>query len=103
VLPWSRSKRGASRVNRSVSRDRCLTGTFANAATNRAGSYAHGNGQMVQRTSASASSRRTRRARTYSFHQSGVAAGRPLKEGARVSFDAEQGDKGPGAVNVREL
>jgi CspA family cold shock protein len=44
-----------------------------------------------------------RRARTYSFHQSGVAAGRPLKEGARVSFDAEQGDKGPGAVNVREL
>ena len=36
-------------------------------------------------------------------HQSGVAAGRPLKEGARVSFDAEQGDKGPRAVNVREL
>ena len=36
-------------------------------------------------------------------HQSGVAADRPLKEGARVSFDAEQGDKRPKAVNVREL
>jgi CspA family cold shock protein len=36
-------------------------------------------------------------------HQSGVAADGPLKEGARVSFDAEQGDKGPKAVNVREL
>ena len=36
-------------------------------------------------------------------HQSGVAADRPPKEGARVSFDAEQGDKGPKAVSVREL
>lgn len=36
-------------------------------------------------------------------HQSGVAADGPLKEGARVSFDVEQGDKGPKAVNVREL
>jgi cold shock CspA family protein len=32
-----------------------------------------------------------------------VAADGPLKEGARVSFGAEQGDKGPKAVNVREL
>jgi cold shock CspA family protein len=29
--------------------------------------------------------------------------GVPPKEGARVSFDAEQGDEGPKAVNVREL
>jgi CspA family cold shock protein len=36
-------------------------------------------------------------------HQSGVAADGPLEEGARVSFDVEQGDKGPRAVNVREL
>jgi cold shock protein len=36
-------------------------------------------------------------------HKSGVAADGPLKEGARVSFDAVQGDKGPRAVNVREL
>jgi hypothetical protein len=28
-------------------------------------------------------------------------AGRPMR--GRVSFDAEQGDKGPKAVNVREL
>jgi cold shock CspA family protein len=28
-------------------------------------------------------------------HQSGVAADGPLKEGARVSFDTEQDDKGP--------
>jgi CspA family cold shock protein len=36
-------------------------------------------------------------------HRSGVAADGPLEEGARVSFDVEQGDKGPKAVNVREL
>ena len=31
------------------------------------------------------------------LHRSGVAAGRPLDEGARVSFDVEQGDEGPKA------
>jgi hypothetical protein len=103
VLPWSRSKRGASRVRRIVSRDRRLTDTFANAAINRGGSYTHGNGQMVQRGQA------------LRLHHAGrggprpvrppvrVAADGPLKEGARVSFGAEQGDKGPKAVNVREL
>ena len=35
-------------------------------------------------------------------HQSGVAAERPLQAGARVSFDLEQGDQGPKAVNLRE-
>ena len=37
-------------------------------------------------------------------HESG-GCGRQAAQGggARVSFDAEQGDKGPRAVNVREL
>ena len=35
VLPWARSKRGASRLDRGVSRDRRSTSTFANAAINR--------------------------------------------------------------------
>jgi cold shock protein len=36
-------------------------------------------------------------------HHSGIDAGgfRSLAEGARVSYDAESGDKGPKAVNVR--
>ncbi len=35
-------------------------------------------------------------------HFSGIAGNgfRSLEEGARVSYDAEQGDKGPKAVNV---
>ena len=38
-------------------------------------------------------------------HHSGIDAGgfRSLAEGARVSYDAEPGDKGPKAVNVRAL
>ena len=38
-------------------------------------------------------------------HQTGLAGDghRSLAEGARVSFDAEDGPKGPQAVNVREL
>jgi CspA family cold shock protein len=36
-------------------------------------------------------------------HQTGLADRRPLAEGARVSFDAEAGTKGPQAVNVQPL
>jgi CspA family cold shock protein len=38
-------------------------------------------------------------------HQTALAAGgqRSLAEGARVSFDAEPGTKGPQAVNVQPL
>ena len=38
-------------------------------------------------------------------HFSGIAGNgfRSLQEGARVSYDAEQGDKGPKAVNVTPL
>ncbi len=37
-------------------------------------------------------------------HSSIVADGfRTLPEGARVSYDEEQGDKGPKAVNVRPI
>jgi CspA family cold shock protein len=38
-------------------------------------------------------------------HQTGLAGDgyRSLAEGARVSFDAETGPKGPQAVNVRAL
>ena len=38
-------------------------------------------------------------------HHSAIVAGgyRSLAEGARVSYDEEQGDKGPKAVNVSTL
>ena len=34
-------------------------------------------------------------------HQSAVPDGRTLAEGTKVSFDAERGDKGPRAANIR--
>ena len=34
-------------------------------------------------------------------HQSGIADGDSLEEGAKVSFDAEESDRGPKAVNVK--
>jgi CspA family cold shock protein len=34
-------------------------------------------------------------------HQSGIADGDSLQEGAKVSYDAEDSDRGPKAVNVR--
>jgi cold shock protein len=34
-------------------------------------------------------------------HRTGVADDRPLAEGAKVSYDSEDGEKGPKAVNVR--
>jgi len=38
-------------------------------------------------------------------HHSGIAGGgfRSLAEGARVSFDSEQGPKGPNATNVQAI
>jgi cold shock protein len=38
-------------------------------------------------------------------HFSGISGGgfRSLEEGARVSYDAEAGDKGPKAVNVQKI
>jgi cold shock protein len=38
-------------------------------------------------------------------HHSGIASAgfKSLAEGAKVSYDAEAGDKGPRAVNVRSL
>ncbi len=35
-------------------------------------------------------------------HESGIAGGH-IKEGDRVEFDIEEGDRGPKAVNVRKL
>ena len=34
-------------------------------------------------------------------HQSAVPRGQALAEGTKVSFDAESGDKGPRAANIR--
>ena len=40
----------------------------------------------------------------FDHHQAIVGDGyRSLAEGAKVSYDAEQGDKGPKAVNVQAL
>ncbi|HYU60566.1 MAG TPA: cold shock domain-containing protein [Solirubrobacterales bacterium] len=36
-------------------------------------------------------------------HQTGIEGGAQLTEGAKVSFDAESGDRGPKAVNVKPL
>ncbi|MCK4717140.1 MAG: cold-shock protein [Thermoplasmata archaeon] len=36
-------------------------------------------------------------------HQSALEEGASLNEGDKVSFDVEQGDKGPHAVNVKKL
>ena len=40
-----------------------------------------------------------------SVHQTGIAGEgfRSLAEGAKVSYDSEDGDKGPKAVNVQKL
>ena len=35
-------------------------------------------------------------------HESGITEG-PIDEGDKVSFDTEEGDKGPKAVNVKKL
>jgi cold shock protein len=34
-------------------------------------------------------------------HQSAISVGQELTEGAKVSFDSEQSDKGPRAANVQ--
>jgi cold shock protein len=34
-------------------------------------------------------------------HQSAISTGQPLPEGAKVSYDSEQSDKGPRAANVQ--
>ena len=90
-------------MHRGVSRDRRLTSTFANTAINRGGNHAHGNSQRVQRGQALGFITPDEAGEDLFVHQWGAAADGALKEGARVSFDAEQGDKGPKAVNVREL
>jgi cold shock protein len=36
-------------------------------------------------------------------HQSGIADGSSLQEGAKVEFESEESDKGPKAVNVRPV
>ena len=53
----------------------------------------------------SVSSRPTTVARTCSSHHTGINANgfKTLAEGAKVSYDAEAGDKGPKAVNVTAL
>ncbi len=36
-------------------------------------------------------------------HASGISGASSLQEGAKVSFDAEESDKGPKAVNVQPI
>ncbi len=36
-------------------------------------------------------------------HQSGIADGSTLAEGAKVEFESESSDRGPKAVNVRKV
>lgn len=39
----------------------------------------------------------------YFVHVSGIKGGVALNEGDKVSFDVEQGDRGPKAVNVEKI
>ena len=36
-------------------------------------------------------------------HQSSISSGQALAEGAKVSYEAEQGPKGPAAANVQTI
>jgi len=38
----------------------------------------------------------------YFVHQTGLAEGTSINEGDSVSFDVEEGDKGPKATNVKK-
>ena len=39
----------------------------------------------------------------YFVHSSGIKGGAALREGDKVTFDVEQGDRGPKAVNVEKV